>query len=66
MKGRVISRGKGDRPYPGMVRRIREGWSKNNLQEEEEEEEEMEEEEEEEMEEESELELDVIASASSI
>lgn len=54
MKGRVISRGKGDRPYPGMVRRIREGWSKNNLQEEEEEEE-MEE-----------SEWDVIASASSI
>lgn len=56
MKGRVISRGKGDRPYPGMVRRIRESWSKNNLQEEEEEEE-MEE---------SESEWDVIASASSI
>lgn len=56
MKGRVISRGKGDRPYPGMVRRIREGRSKNNLQEEEEEEE---------MEEESESESDVIASASS-
>ena len=46
MKGRVISRGKGDRPYPDLVRRIWEGCSKNNLREEEEEEEDDEEEEE--------------------
>jgi hypothetical protein len=49
MKGRVISRGKGDRPYPDLVRRIWEGCSKNNLREEEEEEEDDEKEEEEDM-----------------